>query len=50
MKKVPIEATDEMMEVGVVAGRSNSNNSNGLIGYVQVRAIWDAMVAKAGIE
>lgn len=41
---LPINADDDMMEAGVKAGRAVEPNTKGEIGFVQVRAIYDAML------
>ena len=47
MVLVPIEATREMMDCGVDAAKSSPPHYSGIVGHVQIRSAWDAMIALA---
>lgn len=44
---VPAFASEAMMDAGVAAARREQPNIDGLVGYVQIRAAYQAMLAAA---
>lgn len=44
-KLVPVDAQSEMMNAAIDAARKELPNSRGLVGWVQMRAAWSAMLA-----